>query len=83
MVNGDCVLRVDPQTLLLDGDTVVRGDVLEFIPEGKYEDIYTGNIKDFLLSFNGEEENLGFIRVDSYYETGDIIENEEKFAFLY
>lgn len=41
-INGDEVCRLNN-----DGS-----EADDFIPEGEYEDIYTGNCKDFLESFN-------------------------------
>jgi len=51
-INGDSVIRM------------VNGEEVEFIPDGMYENIYSGNCKDFLESFNGKEEETGFYRFD-------------------
>lgn len=50
-INGDEVVR------LVNG--VERED---FIPKGEYKDVFEGNCKDFLESFNGREYETGFCR---------------------
>ena len=72
-INGDWVIRLD--SFLYDKSvekiTVTGHEAKDLIPEGMYEDIYEGNYKDFLKSFNGKELSTGFFRFM------DLEENEE------
>ena len=52
-INGDEVVR------LVNG---VESSI--FIPRGEYKDIFNGNCKDFLESFNEKEAETGFCRYD-------------------
>ena len=64
MINGDCVMRLENIKSDEDGNVIDGDEAEEFIPEGSYEDVFTGNCKDFLESFNGREAETGLCRYD-------------------
>lgn len=63
-INGDVVLRLENvKTGEENNIDKVWGAQLDLIPEGRYEYTYSGNYKDFLESFNDQEEKTGLYRV--------------------
>ncbi len=84
-INGDDVMRLED--VIIEGnepnDMHIWGKEAEnFIPEGKYQEIYKGNYKDFLESFNDRETETGFCRVLEAEEKGDLI-GGDKLDFVY
>lgn len=69
-INGDAVVRLTNINLATFEGYVGRCDIdtteVDLIPEGEYEDIYEGNCKDFLKSFNFKEEKTGIYRLSRY-----------------
>lgn len=62
IINGDQVVRLEH--IETNGNTV-GGEIADnLIADGTYEEIYDGNCKDFLKSFNGREQETGFCRYD-------------------
>lgn len=60
-INGDYVVRLKPLQIKND---IVTGIEVPLIPEHTYENLYSGNLKDFLEYFNQLEEKTGLCRVD-------------------
>lgn len=80
-INGDYVGRlVNPQIKQIEDpnhpdqpDIVIHGKEADLIPEGEYEDVYSGNYKDFLESFNDRELETGLCRIMEVEEEEDLI----------
>lgn len=74
-INGDCVTRlIDPRIEQVDDtESNIWGIESELIEEGKYEDVYEGNYKDFLESFNNKELETGLCRVMEWDEKDDLV----------
>ena len=70
IINGDCVMRLENIKSDEDGNVIDGDEAEEFIPEGYYEDVFTGNCKDFLESFNGREAETGLCR----YDEGELLD---------
>ena len=84
-INGDAVMRLTDVVLEGDNpsDMYIWGKEAEsFIPEGEYQEVYKGNYKDFLESFNGRETETGFCRVMDVEEKGDLI-GGDKLCFVF
>lgn len=83
-INGDYVIRLeDPEIEKInDCDSNIWGKEVDLIPEGEYEDIYCGNYRDFLESFNDKELETGLCRVMESEERGDLI-GGEKLDFIF
>lgn len=64
LINGDYVGRFDA-VKDMDGNIIDWEERDTFIEDGEFEDIYEGNCKDFLNSFNGKEAETGFCRFDN------------------
>lgn len=79
IINGDTVMRLEnPIIEQIDENACnIWGTEMELIPEGKYEDIYEGNFKDFLESFNDKELETGFCRIIDVKENNDLIGGEK------
>lgn len=73
-INGDYVIRLEDPEIEETGDcdNNIWGKEVDLIPEGEYEDIYEGNYKDFLESFNGRELETGLCRVMESEGKGDL-----------
>ena len=63
LINGDYVGRFYIKKDKV-GNIVKCEEREAFIEDGEFEDIYEGNCKDFLKSFNGKEVEIGFCRFD-------------------
>lgn len=72
-INGDDVIRLlEPEIEETDEpNDNIWGIDADLIPEGEYEDIYEGNCKDFLESFNEKELETGICRVMDCEERED------------
>ena len=70
-INGDAVVHLENPQILEGG--LIKGYETDFYEE-TYQEIYEGNYKDFLLSFNGKELETGFCRLIAYE---DKIENNK------
>lgn len=84
-INGDSVMRLTDVVLEGDDPNDMRiwgKEADAFIPEGEYQEIYKGNYKDFLESFNGRELETGFCRVMDVEEKGDLI-GGDKLCFVF
>lgn len=82
LINGDYVMRLT-DVVLEDDDSTIWGKKADtFIPEGEYQEIYKGNYKDFLESFNDHELETGFCRVMDVEEKGDLI-GGDKLDFVF
>lgn len=76
VINGDAVMRLENvriEDVDAPNDKIWGTEAENFIPAGMYENIYEGNYKDFLESFNGREEEAGFCRVMNVEENGELI----------
>lgn len=76
IINGDTVMRLENVQIeeTDDPNDNIWGTKAEnFIPVGMYENIYKGNYKDFLESFNGKEEETGLCRVMDVEENGRLV----------
>lgn len=85
LINGDYVMRLTDVVLEDDDpkDMCIWGKKADtFIPEGEYQEIYKGNYKDFLESFNDRELETGFCRVMDIEEKGDLI-GGDKLDFVF
>lgn len=84
-INGDYVIRLDNFTYdKTDENITVTGHEAEkLIPEGMYENIYEGNYKDFLESFNGKELATGFFRFMEVEENEEGIISGEPLDFIW
>lgn len=74
-INGDSVMRLENPEIeeTNEPNDNIWGKDVDLIPEGEYEDIYEGNMKDFLESFNGRELETGLCRVMDVEEKGELI----------
>lgn len=72
-INGDDVLRLLEPELEDIGEERpnIWGTDTDLIPEGEYEEIYEGNCKDFLESFNDKELETGICRIMDCEERED------------
>ena len=62
-VNGDYVIRVKNPVYDKDKEFIVSGTEVE-LDDGSMNELYTGNMKDFLESLNGND--LGIVRLMDY-----------------
>jgi len=65
-INGDFVVRLKGAKINKCAGTVdckIFGELSDLIHDGEYDDTYSGNLKDFLESFNGRELETGLCRV--------------------
>lgn len=71
-INGDCVVRLkNPRQETLDnGNVIIYGDSEESLA-AEYDELYDGNCKEFLESFNDRELEIGLCRLDEFL----VIEN--------
>lgn len=71
-INGDYIVRLKnpKQEILNNGDIIIYGDSEEPLT-AEYDEIYDGNCKDFLESFNDKELETGLCRIDEFL----VIEN--------
>lgn len=69
-INGDFVVRLKnpKQEELKDGDVIIYGDSEESLTTG-YDELYDGNCKEFLESFNDRELETGLCRLDEFLLT--------------
>lgn len=63
IINGDIIMHLENPQILEDG--LIKGCETDF-HWGIYQEIYEGNYKDFLESFNGKELETGFCRLISH-----------------
>ena len=72
-INGDDVIRLlEPEIKHEnDGDNYIWGIDADLIPENEYENMYEGNCKDFLESFNDKELDTGICRIMDCEERED------------
>lgn len=59
LINGDVVCRLND---ISKTGNVYTGTEVSYINDGEYENNYKGNYMNFLNTFNGSEESLGFVR---------------------
>lgn len=71
-INGDYIVKLkNPKQKILDNeDIIIYGDSEESLA-AEYDEVYDGNCKDFLESFNDRELETGICRVDEFL----VIEN--------
>ena len=71
-VNGDYVIRIKNPMYDKDKEFIISGTEVE-LDDGSMDELYTGNMKDFLESLNGND--LGIVRVMEYEdgENGEIL----------
>lgn len=71
-INGDYVTRLkNPKQETLDNEyVIIYGDSEEPLTD-EYDEVYDGNCKDFLESFNDRELETGLCRIDEFL----VIEN--------
>ena len=71
-INGDCIIKLkNPKQETLDNeDVIIYGDSEEPLTD-EYDEVYDGNCKDFLESFNDKELETGLCRIDEFL----VIEN--------
>lgn len=71
-INGDYVGKLkNPKQKVLDNeDIIIYGDSEESLT-AEYDEVYDGNCKDFLESFNDKELETGLCRIDEFL----VIEN--------
>lgn len=70
-INGDTVMRLE--NIQAKDDEVWGEEAENLIPDGMHEDVYEGNYKDFLESFNDREKETGLCRFMDVEEKGDLI----------
>lgn len=74
-INGDYVIRLEDPEIEGTGDcdSNIWGKEVDLIPEGEYDEIYEGNFKNFLESFNEKELETGFCRFMDVDEKNGLI----------
>lgn len=74
-INGDIVIIIDKPVIVaaFNGDSTIFGFEKE-IDDNFMREFYEGNMKEFLESFNGKEQETGWCRImdfdDNYRGTG-------------
>ena len=83
-INGDDVVFLKDETefVLHDGETRVFGTVMPIVEGCGFDDIYTGNCREFLESFNGKENEHHLYRLDDTMKNGNNI-GGEKLLFVF
>lgn len=84
-INGDIVIRLTNVELDIDSnetDVYIWGDESEPYDDS-YNELYEGNMKDFLESFNDEELNTGWCRIDETMTRNDGKIGGIKFDFVF
>ena len=85
-INGDKVMRLENPKIKGSDDRsriIISGNEVDLIPEGMYEDIYEGNYKDFLESFNYKESGTGLCRVMDVEKKEDNLIIGTKLDFIF
>lgn len=78
-INGDEVIRLSDPAINAENTELptiqtIRGTKEQLIPENCYTDIYEGNCKDFLESFNDQELETGLCRIMDITEKEGVID---------
>ena len=84
-INGDDVAKLeDVKIQLSDFSTnTIIGKRMDLIAEGQYEEIYEGNFKEFLESFNNREKETGIYRITLIAENALKIVSGYKLDFVW
>ena len=85
VINGDDVAKLeDVKIQLSDFSTnTIIGKRMDLIAEGQYEEIYEGNFKEFLESFNNREKETGIYRITLIAENALKIVSGYKLDFVW
>lgn len=62
-INGDELVCLNNTNMIVNGNEEIVEGTLAQIKEDDYADVYEGNYKDFLTSFNDAEKNTGIYRL--------------------
>lgn len=83
-INGDDVVLLKDETefVLHGGETGIFGTVIPIVAGSGFDEIYTGNCKEFLESFNDQEEESHLYRLDDTVKNGNNI-GGEKLLFVF
>lgn len=83
-LNGDDVVLLKDETefVMYGGETGVFGTILPIMAGSGFDEIYAGNCKEFLESFNGNEEEYHLYRLNDTMKNGNNI-GGEKLLFVF